>query len=143
MGKQWVGFQTATKPLPGRTVVEQLEFTVASAVDLIALLTTRPGLERWLAPITAFSSRLGGTIDFSDASGTFGGSFTGVDVPHRVVLVTERHGDIAVSLDVRSEPVRFQARVSRFVAEGVDESVQRAVMRAVVERLREECARGR
>lgn len=143
MGKQWVGFQTATKPAPGRTVVEQCGFTVASPVDLIALLTTRPGLERWLAPTTAFSSRLGGTLDFSDASGTFGGSFTSIDVPHRVVLVTERHGEIAVALDVRSEPVRVDARVSRFVAAGDDESAQRVIMRTAIERLREECARGR
>lgn len=143
MGKQWVGFQAAAKPLPGHTVVEAVSFIVDSPADLLALATTRDGLARWLAPSAAFSNRLGGTIDFSDAAGDFGGSFTRLDPPRHVVLVTERHGEIAIDLDVRVRPVAVEVRLTRVVATGEDETAIRAAMRDVAEGFREACADGR
>lgn len=143
MGKQWVGFQTLARPVQGRTIVEQLRFTVPSAAGLVALVTTANGLRRWLADTTTFSPRLGGTIDFVDEVGAFGGSFTRLDVPHRVVLVTERHGEIAVGIDVRTEPPTVDARVSRFIADGEDEDAARGLLGDVLERLREATLDGR
>ena len=144
MGKQWVGFQPATTPVAGRSLVERSSFDAAIPdARLVALVTTRAGLEDWLATITAFSDRRGGSVEFADAKGAFGGTFTLVDAPRQVVLVTERHGEIDIRIDVRQRPSRVSVVISRFVPDTEDEGVAISAMRDVVERLQQGCTRGR
>jgi hypothetical protein len=143
MGRTWIGFQPATKPVPGHTVIEQASFaaTIAPAA-IVALITTRAGLEQWLAPVTDFSERRGGNIDFLADDGPFTGSFTRIDVPRAVVLMTDRHGEIAFRLDDRSSTPRVDITVARFVADTEDEAAVLAQLRQVITAFRERCGDG-
>lgn len=144
MGKQWVGFQTATKPAPGHVVCERDAFSAdVSDAALVALVSTRAGLTQWLAPITTYSDRRGGSIDFVDGAGAFGGTFTLLEPPRQVVLITDRHGEIDIRVDVRPVPSRVSVTVTRFVADTEDADVVSAAMRDVITRLRQGCTRGR
>lgn len=107
MGKSWFGTQSAPKPYTGPRVVESGVFDLGiTGPQAIALLTTAPGLAQWLATPTRFAAGRGATIEFLDGDETFGGSFALLDIPDRVVIVTERHGEIEVRLAFRHAPVR-------------------------------------
>lgn len=143
MGRTWVGFQPVTKPVPGRTLIERASFPATiSPAEVVALITTRAGLAAWLARVTEFSSRRGGNIDFLADDGPFTGSFTRVDVPRAVVLMTDRHGELAIRLDDRSEPMQVEIVVTRFVADTEDSTLVTATMQSVIANLRERCAHG-
>lgn len=137
MGRKWVGFQDSAKPVPGRTIHEKASFP-AHIPDgqVVALLTTESGLSRWLGSVTAFTSRRGGNLDFQDADGTYGGTFTLIDPPRSIVLVTERHGEISVHLDVRGARTRVDVQCTRFIpdTENSDDVIQR--IRSAIARLR-------
>lgn len=143
MGRNWIGFQPAIKPVPGRTLHEKASFPAhVGAAEVVALITTRAGLEQWLAPITAFSQKRGGDIDFLAADGPFSGSFTRLDVPRAVVLMTERHGEIAISLDDRGARLRVDVQITRFVADTEDAQRVLELIQATIAKLRERCAGG-
>jgi uncharacterized protein YndB with AHSA1/START domain len=144
MGKQWIGFQGAAKPVPGRQLVESAVIEAALGnPEIVALLTTRAGLERWLGAASAFSDRPGGSIDFIAPDGGFGGSYTLIDIPRRVVLVTEKHGEVDIRLDVRTRPTRLSVTVTRFVADTEDGASAHAVMLEAIEAISRACADGR
>ena len=109
MGKSWFGTQPASKPYEGPRIEERGETELAiTGAEAVALLTTAEGLERWLAAPTRFSKHRGGTMEFTDGDRVFGGSFALLDVPERIVIVTELHGEI----DVRLSFPRSGARAS-------------------------------
>lgn len=140
MGRQWVGFQAMVKPVPGRRVIESATFTpTVSDAEAVALLTTRAGIERWIAPVVKFSDRRGGTIDFLSEAGSFGGSFTLVDIPRRVVLVTDVHGEIDVRLRMRARPTELTVTVTRFVPSDEDENAVVELMQGTIAELRKWC----
>ena len=143
MGRTWIGFQPATKPVPGHTLIERASFPVTiSPAAVVALITTRAGLSAWLASVTEFSNRRGGNIDFLAEDGPFTGSFTRVDVPRAVVLMTDRHGELAIRLDDRAEPMQVEIVVTRFVVDTEDATAVNATMRNVIASLRERCEHG-
>lgn len=143
MGRTWVGFQPASKPQPGRRLIKQAAFPVViSPAAVVALITTQTGLEQWLARITEFSERRGGNIDFLADDGPFTGSFTRVDVPRAVVLMTDRHGEIAMRLDDRTVPARLDVKVTRFLVDTEDEEVVGAQLQQVIAALRQRCSYG-
>lgn len=152
MGKNWIGFQPMIKPVPGRTLHEKASFpSHVGAAEVVALITTRAGLEQWLAPVTAFSQKRGGDIEFLAADGPFTGSFTRLDVPRAVVLMTDRHGEIAINLDVRRTDARVDMRgadtrvnvqITRFVADSEDEQQVLDLLRATIAMLKDRCAGG-
>lgn len=144
MGKQWVGFQSVAKPVPGHTHVESARLTSSLPdADIVALLSTRAGLERWLGQVRSFNGRQGGSIDFSGPDGTFGGSYTLLDIPRRVVLVTDRHGELDFRMDVRVRPLVLSVRVTRFMADEEDAAAAQALMREVIDAIGRVCANGR
>lgn len=140
MGKQWVGFQAVAKPVPGRTIVESAVIvpTVADA-EVVALLTTRAGIERWIAPVSEFSNRPGGTIAFASDAGGFGGSFTRIDIPRRVVLVTDAHGEIDVRLQMKRPPTELTVTITRFVPSTEDADIVVGLMQGTIAALRKGC----
>lgn len=138
MGRRWVGFQDVAKPVPGRTVTEQASFPANIAdARIVALLTTREGLSTWLAPVTAFSDRRGGNIDFTEGGVTYGGSFTLIDPPRSIVLVTERYGEIAVRIDPHAERTRVDVECRRFIPDTDDADAIIDAIRAAFSRLQE------
>lgn len=143
MGRTWIGFQPATKPVPGRTLHEQASFPAGvTPAEVVALITTRAGLERWLASVTRFDAKRGGNIDFEAADGSFTGSFTRIDVPRAVVLMTDRHGEIAIRLDARATPATVRVHITRFVADTEDEQQVLELLRTTIAAFKDRCTDG-
>lgn len=140
MGKSWVGFSTSPKTPEGETIVEVAQMNVAvSDAQLVAALTTREGIESWIGATTAFTDRRGGNIDFVTDSGSFGGSFMLIDVPRRVILATEVHGEIDIKLDVRATPTSIAISMKRVVPLTEDAGAVSARLRATIEQLKQVC----
>ena len=134
MGRTWVGFQPAVKPVGGTAVLEEQVLTASvSDAEIIRLLTTANGLAQWLAPTTAFSDRRGGDIDFTSDEGAFSGSFSLIDVPRHVVLVTDRHGEIDIRINVRATPTSVAVRIRCTVPEGSETEVAVARSRSIID----------
>ena len=138
MGENWVGFQTSPKSGPGTTHTEAAQFVLGiTPVQFVALLTTADGLQQWLATPTKFELRRGGSMRFADGEDTFGGSYTVVDVPKRVIVVTERHGEIDVQFNPRTSRVELTLR--RFVRADEDAAAVVDQLRSTVSALQEVC----
>ena len=134
MGRTWIGFQPVVKPAAGTVMVEEGRFAAGlHDPEIVALLTTARGLAQWLAPTTAFSDRRGGNIDFIAADGSFTGSYSLIEVPAHVVLVTDRHGEIDVRVDVRTSPTTVHVSIRCFVPDGADTEAARARSREVID----------
>ena len=141
MGDTWVGFQTSPKAGRGETHVASLR--IGSALpdaQVVALLTTAEGLQRWLGTPTRFELRRGASMRFADGAQTYGGSYTVVDIPRRVVIVTERHGEIDIRLDLRASELVVTLR--RFIPEHADAVAVLAMLDATLAALRQECSSG-
>ena len=137
MGRTWVGFQPTTKPVAGSTVVERDSFD--AGIDdpaLVRLLTTADGLAAWLAPTTAFTDRRGGNIDFTADDGTFTGTYSLIEIPRHITLITDRHGEIDVRIDVRARPTQVSVTITCVVPDGTDASSARQRARDVIAGLR-------
>ena len=141
MGKSWVGFSTSPKTPEGETIVEVARIDVAvSDAQLVAALTTREGIESWIGTTTAFTDRRGGNIDFVTDSGAFGGSFMLIDVPRRVILATEIHGEIDIKLDVRATPTSIEISMKRVVPLAENATDVAARLRETIEQLKKVCS---
>ena len=136
MGKSWFGTQPASKPYTGPRVEERADIVLTlPGANAIALFTTADGLARWLALPTRFSTHRGGTIDFIEGDTTFGGSYTLLDVPDRVVLVTERHGEIDVRFDFRRAPGHAVVTMTCVASEAREEATLRTRLQETMARL--------
>lgn len=136
MGRTWVGFQPVVKPVSGPLHSEEAELSATvSDAEIVRLLTTASGLAAWLAPTTAFSDRRGGNIDFTSDSGAFAGSYSLIEVPRHVVLVTDRHGEIDVRVDVNAVPTTVRVRVRCAVPEGEDVGIVAGRARSIISSL--------
>lgn len=134
-GKSWVGMSSVPKPEPGRTIVESASFTSScDDVETLVQLTTEAGLSDWVDAVTRFDIRRGGTITFEPG---YGGSYSLVQIPRHVVLLTEHHGEISVHVDVKAKPIALDVTITRFVRETEDPDEVRAVLRSTINALRE------
>lgn len=135
MSKPWVGMSSVPKPQAGTTVVETASIgSLCSDVETLVQLTTEAGLNAWLDPVSEFDIRRGGSIRFEPG---YGGSYLLIDIPKHVVLVTERHGEISLRIDVKSRPVTVDVTITRFVVDGDDEEAVRALLRSTIAALQE------
>lgn len=142
MGRSWIGFQPPVKRPTGQRVVVSASFPVALPdSQVVALLTTAEGLSQWLATVVTFSGRRGGNLDFRDEQGDFGGSYSDLDIPRRVTLITERHGEVAVVLDLRTAR-SLTVTVTRLAEGPGSEDSVRATAHHLIEALRERCSHG-
>lgn len=129
-GKSWVGMGSVPKPEPGQTIVESKRFTSAcNDVETLVQLTTEAGLSAWIDPISKFDTRRGGSIDFEPG---YGGSYSLVQIPRHIVLLTERHGEISVKVNVKAKPIEVDVTITRFVVETEDEAQVRALLRNTI-----------
>ena len=144
MGRTWVGFQPAAKHVAGSMISEQDAFAVGlDDPALMHLLTTADGLAGWIAHTTAFTDRRGGDIDFTHPDGGFTGTFSLIDIPRRVVLLTDRHGEIDLRIDVRARPTQLSVTIRCLVPEGEDIDAARTRAREIITALRGCAANGR
>lgn len=135
MSRPWVGMSSVPKPQSGTTIVESASFTsTCSDVETLVQLTTEAGLSAWLDPVATFDTRRGGSIRFEPG---YGGSYLLIDIPKQVVLATERHGEIAVRVNVKARPITVDVTITRFVVDGDDVEAVRALLQSTIAALRE------
>lgn len=136
MGTNWVGFAGSPKAPAGAVIVETATMTPSRPVaECVALLTTTAGLAAWLGAAAGGDVRRGATLHLETPSGGFDGTFTVLDIPRRVALVTDRHGEIDIRLDVRAV-VRIDVTVRRLVPAGEDADAIRGQLTALLDDLR-------
>ncbi len=121
MNINWVGFRSSPKPPVGAqklSIESELEprLNIGQALQLF---TTSSGLSSWLAPVAKLDARQGGAITFSDEPEA-SGAFSMLNIPKRVVLVTQKLGGLDASFRERAElpgqaSVRLKLTVTKFV----------------------------
>jgi hypothetical protein len=70
---------------------------------VLKLLTTQPGVESWLVSFTKFEARLGAKLKFSLEGENYGGTYARIDIPKRVILLTELHGELDFRLTEKKD----------------------------------------
>lgn len=134
-GNTWVGMGSVPKPEPGKTIIESLSFTSScDDVETLVTLTTEAGLSSWVDPVSTFDTRRGGTITFEPG---YGGSYSLMQIPKHVVLLTERHGEISVKVNTRATPIALDVTITRFVRDTEDLDAVRALLQTTINALRE------
>ncbi|MHB0929234.1 MAG: hypothetical protein ACYC3W_10120 [Candidatus Nanopelagicales bacterium] len=143
MGKNWVGFQTSPKSPAGRRVERSADVTTTTeAGQVLSLLTSEAGLAKWLATASAFTTRRGGSLEFLDGINTFGGSYLLIDVPRRVILVTERHGEIDVHVTVNTDTISVNITIKRLIADTENGDAVTALLDATLAQFRDAMTHG-
>jgi hypothetical protein len=105
MSDGWVGFRPSPKRDESKQVASQgFELSTDLLIaKVLKLLTTRDGVESWLVSFTKFDARLGAKLKFSLGEDNFGGTYARIDIPKRVILLTELHGEIDFRLKERKD----------------------------------------
>ena len=97
MSDFFVGFRPSPKPNAKFVRFSARHDFIAPAGlgKLVKLLITREQVDVWLAPTIKFDPRQGGKLRFGQVEGqVFGGTYSRISVPHRVVMQTEEHGEL-------------------------------------------------
>lgn len=96
MSDSWVGFRPSPKRDESKQVATAaFELTTNLLIaKVLKLLTSREGVESWLVSFTKFDARLGAKLKFSIGEENYGGTYARIDIPKRVILLTELHGEI-------------------------------------------------
>jgi hypothetical protein len=105
MSDSWVGFRPSPKRDESRPTASQ-SFEATSPLligKVLKLLTTQQGVESWLVSFTKFDARLGAKLKFSLDGENYGGTYARIDIPKRVILLTELHGELDFRLTERSD----------------------------------------
>jgi hypothetical protein len=105
MTDSWVGFRPSPKRDESRPTASQ-SFEATSELligKVLKLLTTQPGVESWLVSFTKFDARLGAKLKFSLEGENYGGTYARIDIPKRVVLLTEFHGELDFRLTEKKD----------------------------------------
>jgi hypothetical protein len=105
MSDSWVGFRPSPKRDESKQVVNQaLDWSTNLLIaKVLKLLTTREGVESWLTSFTKFDARLGAKLKFSIGEENYGGTYARIDIPKRVILLTELHGEIDFRLTEKKD----------------------------------------
>ena len=105
MSDSWVGFRPSPKRDESRPTASQ-SFEATSRLligKVLKLLTTQPGVESWLVSFTKFDARLGAKLKFSLEGENYGGTYARIDIPKRVILLTELHGELDFRLTEKKD----------------------------------------
>jgi uncharacterized protein YndB with AHSA1/START domain len=97
----FVGFRPSPK-MPEGLVPFRSRHTVSwseSPGAVFNFLTQPEYVDQWLAPTQKFDARQGGKLRFSGEDGEeFGGTYSRISVPRKVVLQIELHGELDFTL---------------------------------------------
>lgn len=105
MSDSWVGFRPSPKRDESRPTASS-SFELSSNLmiaKVLKLLTTQTGVESWLVSFTKFDARLGAKLKFTIGEENYGGTFARIDIPKRVILLTELHGEIDFRLTEKTD----------------------------------------
>lgn len=101
MSDFFVGFRPSPK-MPEGLVPFRAEHTICwseSPGAVFNFLTQRQHVDVWLAPTQKFDARQGGKLRFTSSDGEeFGGTYSRISVPRKIVMQTEIHGELDFSL---------------------------------------------
>jgi hypothetical protein len=105
MSDSWVGFRPSPKRDESKQVATQaFELNTNLLIPkVLKLLTSREGVESWLVSFTKFDARLGAKLKFSIDEENYGGTYARIDIPKRVILLTELHGEIDFRLKEKND----------------------------------------
>lgn len=143
MGRQWVGFQSSPRSPEGQRIEVADSFDAAVGMPrLLELLTTAGGLSEWLGRPKKFSLRRGASLDLTLDEHTFGASYELVDIPRRVVMVTERHGEIDIRMRDDGANTGVAVTIRRLVLTSESEAEVRAALVETINALRRRCEVG-
>jgi hypothetical protein len=101
----WVGFRPSPKRDESRPTASQV-FEVSSDLlipKVLKLLTTQQGVESWLVDFTKFDARLGAKLKFTLDGENYGGTYARIDIPKRVIFLTEFHGELDFRLTEKKD----------------------------------------
>ena len=105
MSDSWVGFRPSPKRDESKQVATQaFELNTNLLIPkVLKLLTSREGVESWLVSFTKFDARLGAKLKFSIDEENYGGTYARIDIPKRVILLPELHGEIDFRLNEKKD----------------------------------------
>ena len=105
MSDSWVGFRPSPKRDLTRPTASQLFETSSNLLipKVLKLLTTQQGVESWLVSFTKFDARLGAKLKFTLNDENYGGTYARIDIPRRVVFLTEYHGELDFRLTEKKD----------------------------------------
>jgi hypothetical protein len=101
----WVGFRPSPKRDESRPTASQV-FELSSNLlipKVLKLLTTQQGVESWLVSFTKFDARLGAKLKFTLDGENYGGTYARIDIPKRVIFLTEFHGELDFRLTEKKD----------------------------------------
>jgi hypothetical protein len=115
----WVGFRPSPKKDASKTT-ESLTLEANSNLmiaKLLKFLTTKEGVESWLVSFTKFDARLGAKLKFSVGEENFGGTYARIDIPKRIILLTEIHGEIDFRLTEKKNGTDILLKITKSLAD--------------------------
>jgi uncharacterized protein YndB with AHSA1/START domain len=111
----WVGFRPSPKKDASKST-STLTLEASSNLmiaKVLKFLTTQQGVETWLVNFTKFDARLGAKLKFSFGEENFGGTYARIDIPKRIILLTEIHGEIDFRLTEKIEGTDILLKVTK------------------------------
>ena len=105
MSDSWVGFRPSPQRDESRPTASQVFETTSDLLipKVLKLLTTQPGVESWLVSFTKFDARLGAKLKFTLNEENYGGTYARIDIPKRVIFLTEYHGELDFRLTEKKD----------------------------------------
>jgi uncharacterized protein YndB with AHSA1/START domain len=105
MSDSWVGFRPSpkrdeTRPTASASFEATSDLLIAK---VLKLLTTQAGVESWLVVFTKFDARLGAKLKFTINEENYGGTYARIDIPKRIILLTELHGELDFRLTEKKD----------------------------------------
>jgi hypothetical protein len=119
MSDGWVGFRPSPKRDESRPAASR-SFEATSALlipKVLKLLTTQVGVESWLVRFTKFDARLGAKLKFTINDENYGGTYARIDIPKRVIFLTEYHGELDFRLTEKKDGTDISLNCTKTLAE--------------------------
>lgn len=98
MSDNFVGFAQSPKADPNRKL-QNLKFELelsSSLRDVLSSLSEQPFYDKCFDPMAKFDFRQGGKLVFGDQE-QYRGTFSQIQIPKIIILLTEKHGEIEFS----------------------------------------------
>lgn len=136
MSDWFVGFRPSPKsPQNLSRHVYSLETLTTVPVSLLfSRLTQREGIDVVIDETVRFDARHGGKLRFLSAGEEgYGGTYSRIDVPKRVILLTEKYGEIDVRLREKGPSTLVSLRATKLAA-AAEEAQWRELIDRVMER---------
>jgi hypothetical protein len=120
MSDGWVGFRPSPKKDASKTAATlTLQITTDLLIaKVLKFLTTQEGVESWLVSFTKYKAQLGAKLRFSLGEENYGGTYARIDIPKRVILLTELHGEIDFRLTEKKDGTDISLAITKTLGEG-------------------------